>query len=287
MRASDQTMVRFLRSAPLPNTPPVTVLGVDDFAFRRGRNYGTILLDLERHRVIDLLPDRSQDTLAAWLHQHPHVQIISRDRGGDYAAGARLGAPQALQGADRFHLLVNAGDALERCLTRHSALLAQAAHACVDAQATARMTKHCPTDLQRQQERRAARRARYEQVQHLHQQGVAAVQIARQLELARGTVLKFLRADTFPEMAARPRPRQIDPYLEDLRERWNAGEHSAQALWREIRMQCYSAGDEQVRRVVNLWRTDPHHLGSQRATAAVPAKTEVARYSAHKTRWLL
>ena len=113
------------------------------------------------------------------------------------------------------------------------------------------------------------------------------MQIARQLELARGTVLKFLRADTFPEMAARPRPRQIDPYLEDLRERWNAGEHNAQALWREIRTQGYSAGDEQVRRVVNLWRTDPHHLGSQRATAAVPAKTEVARYSAHKTRWLL
>lgn len=287
MRASDQTVVRFLRSAPLPITPPVTVLGVDDFAFRRGRNYGTILLDLERHRVIDLLPDRSQATLAAWLHLHPQVQIISRDRGGDYAAGARQGAPQALQVADRFHLLVNAGEALERCLTRHSALLTQAAHACAPAQATARMTKHCPTDLHRQQERRAARLARYEQVQHLHQQGVAAVQIARQLELARGTVLKFLRADTFPEMATRPRPRQIDPYLEYLRQRWNAGEHNAQALWREIRTQGYSAGDEQVRRVVNLWRSDSHHPGSQPATAAGPAKAEVARYSAHKTRWLL
>lgn len=287
MRTSDQTMLRWLRSAPLPDIPPVTVLGVDDFAFRRGRNYGTVLLDLERHCVIDLLPDRSQDTLVAWLHRHPQVQIISRDRGGDYAAGARLGAPQAAQVADRFHLLVNAGEALERCLTRHSALLTQAARAIAPPNATACRTKHCPTDLQRQQERRATRLARYEQVQHLHQQGATAVQIARHLNLARGTVLKFLRADSFPEMAARPRPRQIDPYLEYLRERWNAGEHNAQALWREIRTQGYSAGDEQVRRVANLWRADPHHPGSQRATAATPARAEVATYSAHKTRWLL
>lgn len=287
MRASDQTVLRLLLSAPLPAIPFVTVLGVDDFAFRRGRSYGTILLDLERHQVIDLLPDRSQETLAAWLRQHPQVRVISRDRGGDYAAGARLGAPHAEQIADRFHLLVNAGEAFERCLTRHSALLTQAAHACAPENATARMTKHCPADIQRKQERRAARLAIFEQVKRLHQQGVAAVQISRQLELARGTVLKFIRAASFPEMAGRPRPRQIDSYLDYLQERWNAGEHNAQALWREIRAQGYSAGDEQVRRVVNLWRADPHHPGGQLATAAVPARAEVASYSSHKTRWLL
>lgn len=284
---TDQTVLRLLRIAPLPNNPPVTVLGVDDFAFRRGRGYGTILLDLEQHRVIDLLPGRSQETLAAWLRQHPQVRVISRDRGGDYAAGARLGAPQAVQIADRFHLLVNAGEAFERCLTRHSALLTQAAQTCAPANATARMTKHGPADIQRKHERRATRLAIYEQVKRLHAQGVAAVHIARQLQLARGTVLKCIRAASFPEMAGRPRPRQIDPYLDYLRERWDAGEHNAQALWREIRAQGYSAGDEQVRRVVNLWRADPHHPGGQRSTAAVPAKAEVATYSAHKTRWLL
>lgn len=287
LRASDQTALRWLRKAPLPTVSSVTILGVDDFAFRRGRSYGTILLDLERRRVIDLLPDRSQETFAAWLRQHPQIQVISRDRGGDYAAGARLGAPQAMQIADRFHLLVNAGEAFERCLTRHSALLTQAAHACAPTEATARMTKHCPSDIQRRQERRAARLARYEQVKHLHEQGVAAHHIARQLQLARGTVLTYIRAASFPEAPARPRPRQIDPYLDYLCERWNAGEHNALALWREIRAQGYNAGDEQVRRVVNQWRADPHHPGGQRASAAVSAKAEVATYSAHKTRWLL
>lgn len=287
LRTTRPTVLRWLRAAPQPDVSPVTVLGVDDFAFRRGRSYGTILLDLERHRVIDLLPDRAQETLATWLRQRPQIQVVSRDRGGDYAAGARLGAPQAVQIADRFHLLVNAGEAFERCLTRHSALLTQAAQTCAPDTATARMTKHCPSDLQHKAERRAARLERYEQVKHLHAQGVAAHHIARQLHLARGTVLTYIRAASFPEMAARPRPRQIDSYLAYLRERWDAGEHNACALWREIRAQGYGAGDEQVRRVVNQWRADPHHPGGQCATAAVVAKAEVATYSAHKTRWLL
>ena len=148
-----------------------------------------------------------------------------------------MGAPQAEQIADRFHLLVNAGDAFERCLTRHSAVLSQAAQACAPEDATVRMTKHTPAELRHQQERRAQRQARYERVVHLSQQGVAAVQIARQLGMARGTVLKYARAASFPEMASHSRPRQIDPYLDYLRARWNAGEHNAQVLWREIRAQ--------------------------------------------------
>jgi transposase len=112
-------------------------------------------------------------------------------------------------------------------------------------------------------------------------------------------VLKYLRAACFPELAARPRPRQIDPYLAYLRERWNAGEHNARALCRAIRQQGYGAGDEQVRRVVNAWRLDPHSHGNQ-PTMAInppwrsaqlarrrPARAEAPTYSAHKTRWLL
>jgi transposase len=265
----------------------VTVLGVDDFAFRRGRASGTILLDLERQRVIDVLPDRTQETCARWVQQHPQVQFISRDRGGDYAAGARAGAPQAVQIADRFHLLKNAGEALERGLTRHASVLRQAAQSLTPADAVTRTTKRTPGDARRQQERRAARQARYEQVMTLHQQGLSPRQIAQQTGVARGTVLTYLRAPSFPEVAPRPRPRHIDPYMAYLRERWNAGEHNARALWREIRVQGYQAGDEQVRRVVNAWRTDPHWHGNQPSIPQGPAKAEQMTMSAHKTRWLL
>lgn len=287
MQVSDQTVLRLLVTSPEPDVEPVTVLGVDDFAFRRGRSYGTLLLNLEAHRVIDLLPDRSQLTFALWLQQHPGVRLISRDRGGDYAAGATLGAPEAEQIADRFHLLQNAGEVLERCLTRHSALLIRAAQAIVPTDAVPRATKHTPAEVRRQQERRAPRHGQYERVVALHQQGVSSVQIAQQTGLARGTVLKYLRAACFPELAPRPRPRQIDPYLSYLRERWNAGEHNARALWREIRAQGFSAGEEQVRRVVNAWRTDPHSHRNQPTVAAGPAKAEMIHYSAHKTRWFL
>lgn len=287
MRVSDQTVLRLLARGPDPTVAPVRVLGVDDFAFRRGRAYGTILLDLERRRVVDLLPDRSQLTFALWLRQHPEVRVISRDRGGDYAAGAALGAPQAEQVADRFHLLVNAGEALERWLARHHAVLAQVARALAPAAATPRTTTRTPAEVRQKQERRGRRQAIYERVVILHQQGVSSVQIAKQVGLAWGTVLKYLRAACFPELAPRPRPRQIDPYLPYLRERWDAGEHNARALWREIRAQGYSAGDEQVRRVVNAWRTDPHHRGGQPAPAAGPAQAETPSYSARKTRWLL
>jgi transposase len=287
MQVSDQTVLRLLARCPDPTVAPVCVVGVDDFAFRRGRAYGTILLDLERRRVVDLLPDRSQLTFALWLQQRPEIRLISRDRGGDYAAGATLGAPQAEQIADRFHLLQNAGEVLERFLTRHHAVLAQAAQAIVPANAAPRTIKRTPAEARRKQERRGPRQANYERVVGLHQQGVSAVQIAKQVGLARGTVLKYLRAACFPEMAPHLRPRQIDPYLPYLRERWNAGEHNARALWREIRAQGYGAGEEQVRRVVNAWRADPHNHGNQPSVAAGPAKEEVTAYSARKTRWLL
>jgi transposase len=287
VQVSDQTVLRLVTRHPETGVPRVSVLGVDDFAFRRRRAYGTVLLDLEQHRVIDLLPDRSQLTFARWLQQPPEVQVISRDRGGDYAAGATLGAPHAVQIADRFHLLQNAGEVLERCLTRHHAALAQAARALVSADAAVRSTKRTPAQARYKHERRQRRREQYERVVGLHQQGVSAVQIAKQTGLARGTVLKYVRAATFPELAPRPRPRQIDPYLPHLRERWNAGEHNARALWRDIRQQGYGAGDAQVRRVVNAWRLDPHTHGNQPTVAVGPAKEELKTYSAHKTRWLL
>lgn len=112
-----------VRAAAEPEPPTPRVLGVDDWSLRRGQHFATMLLDLERHAVIDLLPDREAATFAAWPRAHPGVALISRDRGGAYAEGARQGAPAAIPTANRFHIVRNLMDALERACTRHHAAL--------------------------------------------------------------------------------------------------------------------------------------------------------------------
>src|SRR6266550_5089582 len=118
MRTSPTTILR--RTMALPTCPPeqVSLLGIDDWSFRRGRTFGTILVDLVTHEIIDLLADRTTETAQAWMQAHPEIEIVSRDRGGEYAAAARKGAPQARQVADRFHLAQNLTDRIEVILAR-------------------------------------------------------------------------------------------------------------------------------------------------------------------------
>jgi transposase len=106
METSWMTILRRMMALPTEPVKQVSQLGIDDFAFRRGCKYGTILVDMITHKVIDMLPDRTSSTSAAWMAAHPEIELVSRDRGGDYASAAREGAPQAIQCADRFHLLV-------------------------------------------------------------------------------------------------------------------------------------------------------------------------------------
>jgi transposase len=118
LKTSDDTLLRRIRRVSVMTNKTVKILGVDDFAFRRGERYGTILVDLEERQPIDLLPDREAATLAEWLKKHPEIEVVSRDRASGYASGSKEGSPQVVQVADRFQLLKNLLDTLEKFLSR-------------------------------------------------------------------------------------------------------------------------------------------------------------------------
>jgi transposase len=268
LRTSPDTLLRILRAQPVADPPSPRVLGVDDWARRRGRTYGTILVDLERHRVVDLLPDRTADTLAAWLRQHSGIAIISRDRASAYADGARQGAPQAVQVADRWHLLKNVGDALERFLLGQQPALrrAHAEHRAAQeiASVTAAQPDPSETPLVVLKEPvaipvkpgTARRQARYAEVVALRAAGHTIRAIARQTDLSRMTVRKYLRASACPGPPMRMGMLSAGSGWEPrLRARWDAGEHNAAALWRALRTDGFPGSAGSIRRHVGTWRS--------------------------------
>lgn len=243
--ASPDTLLRILRQSPLPTPPTPRVLGVDDFALRKGRLYGTILVDGETHQPIELLADRTAQTLARWLAAHPGVEIITRDRAPEYGRGAALGAPTAVQVADRWHLLTNLREMVGDVLVRLRRELEQLPP---DSPTSSSPTSPPPLsiyerDLRRgtkdqlaQQQSRARRYARYAQVRALHAQGHNILQIARTMRISRQTVRHYLASDTFPEYSRHPRqPSLLDPYVAYLQQRWDEGCHHNQRLYEEIR----------------------------------------------------
>ncbi|MFI9557570.1 ISL3 family transposase [Nonomuraea endophytica] len=233
---SRSTLIRLIRALPDPGIGQGTAVGVDDFAKRKGHAYATILIDMDTHRPIDVLDGRDSASLTAWLAEHPEVQVICRDRTGAYAEAARIGAPHALEVADRFHLWMNLCAAVERCVARHRTCLAEP----IATNHEMPSTEHALNNLgPADPTGRIADRARehHALVHDLLGHGYALREIARHLGWGRHKVQRYARATTWQEMAKghqKRRPSKLDPFKPYLHQRWDAGYTNALALYREL-----------------------------------------------------
>ena len=294
VRVSRDTLIRLIRNAPEGENPSPTALGVDDWAFRKGQDYGTILVDLERRHPVDLLSERSAEVFADWLRKHPEVEIISRDRSHEYRKGAEEGAPQATQVADRWHLIKNLREALERHLEQQPVCLAAAgkiekSSPEISSQITNKQDQPKKlTQAERERQiKRAKRVQRYETVRLLHKQGFSQREIAEQMQIGRQTIRKYIKSDQFPEYARRKKTKSIlDPHKDYLEKRWQEGMRNASALWRELQKERgYSGG----RGMVGLWAAAKRKEGKlhteYKSADSTPAHP--SPWSAKRASWLL
>ena len=243
-----RTLLRLLHARPLPTITPPTVVGIDDWAWKKRQRYGAVIVDLERRRPIALLPERSVALIRDWLTAHPTITLVARDRSKEFAAAITQALPHAQQVADRWHLAHNLTELLDKVIAaRWKHIMPGLREPPVPSAAVVDM--------------RTARRAvgdeRYQQVLALDQAGELQEDIARRLGIGRRTVHRWLSPEHGPY--AKPRKshrRSLDQewVLAYLRERWEAGEHDGTVLWKELRAQGYQGSVRSVYRHLAVWR---------------------------------
>jgi len=259
LTASRNTLLHLVRRAPAPPDVTPSALGVDDWAMRRRFTYGTALVDLERRRPVALLPNREADTLTAWLREHPGVAVIARDRSGAYADGASRGAPEAVQVADRFHLLQNLAEALELAFTAHARELRdieQARRRLAAAEGVPVRPDPPPPPkrpLALAVACREQRWATHQRIWKLWREGWPGHEIARHLGIGRTTPYRYLKSEVFPERKGRSDAGRssLDPWGEWVLARWNAGQHNGRQMLRELRERGFRGNYATVLRYLN------------------------------------
>lgn len=248
-------------------TPPScpSVIGIDDFAFRRGVDYGTLVVDIKRGKPVELLSSREAPEVSRWLLKQPQVETVTRDRAKEYALAIRQGAPQARQVMDRWHVLKNLREALERDLTGQGSKVKEVFQTAGLLNQGARRSRQERITQSASLEKR---QVRFTQVHALHQQKVSITQIAKKLGVSKNTVRDDLRADTPPQARRNARRRSpLDTFRAQLERRFLEGCRNAKALWRELKTQGYNGSYQPVRR----WLCERQQLPS-----APPTKLRVS-----------
>jgi transposase len=268
---SRHTLIRMVRAMPDPDPGRVTVLGADDVAARKGRHYATVLVNMETHQVIDLLPGRDADVLAGWLKAHPGTAVICRDRAGAYADGAARGAPGAVQVADRWHLWHNLCGHAEKTAARHRGCLREPGPGEPRAAAGQRLADPAlARDV----------RERCDNVRALHAQGHGIAAIARHTGLPRETVRAYASAgspDELLSLITSGPPSPLDPYKPHLGRRWEEGCRDATVLLTEIRALGYRGS----------YRVLSAYLRPFRKTGTLPPAGPAAPKARDIARWIL
>lgn len=300
IQTSRQIILRRIMDIPSRTKASVLYLGLDDFSFRRGYRYGTICVDLESHRVIDVLPDRRAETVARWMCQHPDITVVSRDRGGEYASAATLAAPQAIQVADRFHLYRNLVEAVELILARCRAEIRKNAQAAAPGEQQIEgpqqlLYEHAEVivvenwkpepemcDERARLARRAQRYDRYQQVMALYEQGLGFAEIARHVGLSRRTTERWIKEGEFPEAKRRRKRRSVfDPYAAYVLARWEQGCTNGLQLYQEIQAQGYCGSAQTIYRYLRALRKKRRVIWRPEVPQA-----PLQDFSAHEAVWL-
>lgn len=276
------TIIRHIMDLVAASTPSVTTLGIDDFSFKRGRKFGTILVDLSSHQVIDLLPERAVESAAAWMRDHPEIEYVSRDRGNDYAQAARDGAPQATPVADRFHLYKNLVEAIEpavaRCYKEIRKELPPLPSLRVPKAKEWRPAPD-PAHEHQRQSRLAKNQERFDYMVELQKLGIPQDEVARRLGVTTRTVQNWNKQGSCPGNKRRRKRRSLfDPYAAYVLKRWREGWKKGSLLYREIKEKGYSGTERQMYRFLKTLKQEPVEL---------PAPPVLNRVSVREAVWLI
>jgi transposase len=266
---SNDTLLRVVRRRAAQPTQEPRVVGIDDFAWKRGHRYGTIVCDLERRCIIDILPDRDAATAAAWLAKRPSIRVIARDRGAGFKQAAAEGRPDAVQVADRWHLMENASAAFLSAVQRSMVAIRKAIGTSVvdpAALSAAERVQHAGW-LRREAENAGILR--------LAGQGVSIKEIMRQTGKSRGLVRKVVRGarnDVF-----RSRMSSLEPFLAQLEATWADGNRNGAALWRAMKAKGFTGSLRVVTEWATRQRKDEGTATRDSRTARTPSARSIAR----------